>query len=192
MGAGTGEHRLPRGLRRGTSTACRITWCTKWWRFARRRRRWRSCTKGAVWRRMCVAAAGEKAVTNQEHRPKSHQAHLEWPPSRMVQWAGDDRPTYGAIIREDPGGPAAPGNGGIADVWGSFGLAKKYSHVRMEAAAERALLSGACRYRSIASILQNSLDRQPLLRRRRHIGANGRASTARQHSWSGVLRVSHS
>ena len=27
------------------------------------------------------------AVTNHEHRPKSHQAHLEWPPSRMVQWA---------------------------------------------------------------------------------------------------------
>jgi hypothetical protein len=29
----------------------------------------------------------EKVVTNHEHRPKSHQAHLEWPPSRMVQWA---------------------------------------------------------------------------------------------------------
>src|SRR3954452_2998878 len=28
-----------------------------------------------------------KAVTIGEHRPKSHQAHLEWPPSRMVQWA---------------------------------------------------------------------------------------------------------
>ena len=27
------------------------------------------------------------AVTNHEHRPKSHQAHLEWPPSRMVEWA---------------------------------------------------------------------------------------------------------
>jgi len=31
----------------------------------------------------------------------------------------------------------------------------------MEAAAELALLTGACRYRSIASILKNSLDRQP-------------------------------
>lgn len=26
-------------------------------------------------------------VTNSEHRPKSHRAHLEWPPSRIVQWA---------------------------------------------------------------------------------------------------------
>jgi len=32
----------------------------------------------------------------------------------------------------------------------------------MEAAAELGLLTGACRYRSIASILKNSLDRQPL------------------------------
>ena len=33
---------------------------------------------------------------------------------------------------------------------------------RMEAAAERALLTGACRYKSIESILKNSLDQQPL------------------------------
>jgi hypothetical protein len=32
----------------------------------------------------------------------------------------------------------------------------------MEAAAELALVTGACRYRSIASILKNSMDRQPL------------------------------
>lgn len=27
------------------------------------------------------------AVTVAEHRPRSHQAHLEWAPSRMVHWA---------------------------------------------------------------------------------------------------------
>jgi hypothetical protein len=27
------------------------------------------------------------AVTHAEHRPKAHQAHLEWPPSRLVDWA---------------------------------------------------------------------------------------------------------
>ena len=45
---------------------------------------------------------------------------------------------------------------------GIIRLADRYSHPRMEAAAELALLMGACRYRSIASILKNSLDRQPL------------------------------
>src|SRR5674476_1199189 len=29
----------------------------------------------------------EQVLTIHAHRPKSHQAHLEWPPSRMVQWA---------------------------------------------------------------------------------------------------------
>ncbi len=26
-------------------------------------------------------------VTTPEHRPKSHRAHLEWSPSRMIQWS---------------------------------------------------------------------------------------------------------
>jgi hypothetical protein len=45
---------------------------------------------------------------------------------------------------------------------GIIRLAGKYSAERTEAAAERALLTGACRYKSIESILKNSLDRQPL------------------------------
>jgi hypothetical protein len=32
----------------------------------------------------------------------------------------------------------------------------------MEAAAERALLTGACRYQSVKSIPKNALDQQPL------------------------------
>ena len=32
----------------------------------------------------------------------------------------------------------------------------------MESAAERALLTGACRYQSVKSILKNALDQQPL------------------------------
>jgi transposase len=45
---------------------------------------------------------------------------------------------------------------------GVIRLAKQYSATRMEAAAERALLTGACRLRSVESILRNSLDRLPL------------------------------
>ena len=36
------------------------------------------------------------AVTNHEHRPASHRAHLDWPPSRVVQWAA----TIGPRTRE--------------------------------------------------------------------------------------------
>jgi hypothetical protein len=45
---------------------------------------------------------------------------------------------------------------------GLIRLAGKYSPARMEAAASRAVLTGACRYRSVKSILKNSLDQQPL------------------------------
>jgi hypothetical protein len=44
---------------------------------------------------------------------------------------------------------------------GVIRLAQKYSAQRVEAAAERALLTGACRYKSVESILKNSLDRVP-------------------------------
>lgn len=102
-----------------------------------------------------------KAITNHEHRPKSHQAHLEWPPSRMVQWAEKIGPHTARLferILEDKPHPEM----GYRGCLGIIRLADKYSSGRVEAAAERALLTGACRYRSVESILKNSLDRQPL------------------------------
>ena len=45
---------------------------------------------------------------------------------------------------------------------GIIRLAGKYSPQRVEAASERALLTGACRYKSIESILKTSLDQVPL------------------------------
>lgn len=102
-----------------------------------------------------------KAITNHEHRPKSHQAHLEWPPSRMVQWAEKIGPHTARLferILEDKPHPEM----GYRGCLGIIRLADRYSPGRVEAAAERALLTGACRYRSVESILKNSLDRQPL------------------------------
>jgi hypothetical protein len=40
--------------------------------------------------------------------------------------------------------------------------ARAYTPQRMEAAAQRALLTGACRYQSVKSILKNSLDALPV------------------------------
>lgn len=101
------------------------------------------------------------AVTNNEHRPKSHQAHLAWPPSRMVQWAQKIGPFTAQLFERMMADKPHP-EMGYRGCLGVIRLAGKYSHIRMEAAAERALLTGACRYRSIESILKNSLDRQPL------------------------------
>jgi len=102
-----------------------------------------------------------QAITQNEHRPKSHQAHLEWTPSRMVNWARSIGPNtaqlFERILNEKPHPEM-----GYRSCLGIIRLAQQYSRQRMEAAAERALLAQACRYQSVKSILKNSLDVVPL------------------------------
>ena len=40
------------------------------------------------------------AVTNTEHRPASHRAHLDWPPSRMIQWAHSVGPRTAEMVEK--------------------------------------------------------------------------------------------
>jgi transposase len=104
-------------------------------------------------------------VTTGEHRPKSHQAHLEWPPSRMVNWAHSIGPytaqLFERILSEKPHPEM-----GYRSCLGIIRLAEQYSAERMEAAAQRAILAQACRYQSVKSILKHSLDAVPLSRPR--------------------------
>lgn len=103
-----------------------------------------------------------QVATQDEHRPKSHRAHLEWTPSRMVHWAQTIGPNTARLferIMHDKPHPEM----GYRGCLGIIRLAGKYSAPRVEAAAERALLTGACRYKSIESILKNSLDQAPLV-----------------------------
>jgi transposase len=103
----------------------------------------------------------EQVFTQREHRPKSHQAHLEWTPSRMVNWAEQIGPNtarlFERILAEKPHPEM-----GYRSCLGIIRLAEEYSSTRMEAAADRAIRTGACRYKSVKSILKNSLDQQPL------------------------------
>ena len=102
-----------------------------------------------------------QAITENQHRPKSHQAHLEWTPSRMVKWAEQTGPhtarLFERILAEKPHPEM-----GYRSCLGIIRLAEQYSAARMDAAADRALRTGACRYQSVKSILKNSLDQQPL------------------------------
>src|SRR5580692_7212193 len=100
-------------------------------------------------------------VTITEHRPRSHQEHLEWTPSRMVHWAESIGPHTARLFERILADKPHP-EMGYRSCLGIIRLAAQYSAVRMEAAADRALRSGACRYQSVKSILKNSLDLQPL------------------------------
>jgi transposase len=100
-------------------------------------------------------------ITLNEHRPKSHQEHLAWPPSRILSWAGTIGPNAARVVErimEDQPHPEM----GYRACLGIIRLAKKYSNQRLESAAMRGLLTGAYRYKSIESILKNSLDLQIL------------------------------
>jgi transposase len=100
------------------------------------------------------------AITIAEHRPRSHQAHLEWTPSRMVHWALTIGPYTARLFERILADKPHP-EMGYRSCLGIIRLADQYSPARMEAAAERALLTGACRYQSVKSILKNSLDALP-------------------------------
>src|SRR6266513_674709 len=103
----------------------------------------------------------EQAITQTEHQPKSHQAHLKWTPTRMVNWAAQIGPhtakLFERILAEKPHPEM-----GYRSCLGIIRLAAQYSSTRLEAAADRAIRTGACRYQSVKSILKNSLDQQPL------------------------------
>lgn len=102
-----------------------------------------------------------QALTKDEHRPKSHRAHLEWTPSRMVHWAQTIGPHTARLFERIMSDKPHP-EMGYRGCLGIIRLAGKYSAPRVEAAAERALLTSACRYKSVESILRNSLDQAPL------------------------------
>ena len=99
-------------------------------------------------------------VTISEHRPHSHKAHLEWTPSRMIHWSQSIGPHTARLFERILADKPHP-EMGYRSCLGLIRLAGQYSSSRMEAAAERALATGACRYKSVKSILKNSLDAVP-------------------------------
>jgi transposase len=100
-------------------------------------------------------------TTTPEHRPKAHQRHLEWTPSRIVRWAEQTGPQTCALVQRILETRPHPEQG-YRSCLGLLRLGQRYSAVRLEAACTRALTLGAISYRSVNSILQNGLDRLPL------------------------------
>jgi len=101
------------------------------------------------------------AVTQHEHRPKAHQAHLDWPPSRLVEWARKTGPFAAQLFEQMLEHYPHPEMGYRACL-GLLRLGEKYGPKRLESACERALITGAANYPSVKSILAHSLDLQPL------------------------------
>ena len=102
-----------------------------------------------------------QATAVHEHRPKSHQKHLEWTPSRLTQWAASVGPATAGVCQRILDSKPHP-EMGFRSCLGILRLAKQYSPTRLEAAAERALALKACSYQSLKSMLERGLDRLPV------------------------------
>lgn len=105
------------------------------------------------------SCAAYRHTTVFEHMPKSHQAHLEWTPSRLIHWAETVGTATAEVVRNILESRPHPEQGYRACL-GVMRLAKMYGSERVEAASQRALQLNACSYTSLSSILKHSLDRQ--------------------------------
>lgn len=101
------------------------------------------------------------ATTVNDHRPKAHQRHLEWTPSRLVEWAKTIGPATAEVFARIMASKRHPEQG-YRSCLGILRLSQQYSSQRVEAAARRAMALQACSYQSLKSILQCHLDSQAI------------------------------
>ena len=99
-------------------------------------------------------------TTVREHLPEAHRQYLDWTPARLLEWAAGTGPHTAAVIAHLLNSRAHVLQA-LQSGLGIVRLGQTYGADRLEAAAARALLSGAVSYRSLASILDHGLDRQP-------------------------------
>ena len=96
-----------------------------------------------------------------EHMPASHRAHLEWTPAKLIAWGERIGAATGAVVRWQMEHRPHPEQGYRACL-GLQRLARQYTPARLEAACARAQSIRSPTYRSVSSILQRGLDRQPV------------------------------
>ena len=102
-----------------------------------------------------------KHTTTREHMPLAHQKHVEWTPSRIIEWArqtGSKTAELAEAIMKERRHPEQ----GYRSCLGLLRLGKTYGAERLEAACARAVVVRARSYRNVKSILEKGLDRVPL------------------------------
>lgn len=100
-------------------------------------------------------------ATLSEHMPAAHRAHAEWSPGKLLTWAASVGPSTAELLKRLLMEKKHPEQG-YRSCLGLMRLTRNHGRERMEAACVRALAVGAHRYRSVASILEKGLDRQPV------------------------------
>jgi transposase len=97
-------------------------------------------------------------TTTPEHMPAAHRAHLQWTPSKLIQWGRRLGVSTAEVVRWQLHTRPHPEQGYRACL-GLQRMARQYGADRLEAACARALAIRSPTYASVASILKNGLDR---------------------------------
>ena len=101
------------------------------------------------------------STTLTEHMPKAHQEHAKWTPHRIISWAKNNGESTAKLAEQIIAGRKHPQQG-FRSCLGIIRLGKSYGNERLEKACQRALTIGAYSYKSVQSILKNSLDQVAL------------------------------
>ena len=99
-------------------------------------------------------------ATLAEHMPRSHRAHAEWTPSRLIAWAEKTGPATGRVVAEILKSRPHPEQG-YRSCLGIMRLARRYGPARVEAACARAERLKAASYKTVKNILGAGLESLP-------------------------------
>jgi len=108
-------------------------------------------------------AVSSRYSTLVEHMPKSHQAHREWSPGRLLSWGTSIGVHTHQVVRHLLESKPHPEMGYRACL-GLIRLARMFGQQRLEAACTRAVSTRTMTYKSICNILKSGLDRTPATR----------------------------
>jgi len=101
---------------------------------------------------------GGRAGTHSDHMPNNHRFIAEWTPQRFERWARSIGPNTERLIVAVLATRRHPEQA-FRTCLGILKLFRGLETARVEAAAAHAVTVGALTYKSVASILQNNLDR---------------------------------
>jgi hypothetical protein len=91
--------------------------------------------------------------------PKSHRAHAEWSPKRLIQWGASIGAHTGAVVEHLLRSKPHPEQGYRACL-GLLNLSREYGEARLEAASALAVHLGSPTRKSVQSILESGQDRR--------------------------------
>ena len=95
--------------------------------------------------------------TYPEHRPASHRAHLEWTPSRLIDWGRSVGVHTAAVIEYVIRSKPHPEQG-YRSALGILRLSQRFTPTRLELACARALDIRSPHYRTIKTMLKQRME----------------------------------